>query len=123
GHARERIMSAWRWLFRRRAEAELRKEIAAHMAERIDGLIDEGLSETDARRQARLEFGNPVSAVEQSREQWIAPWLSSLRQDLRYALRAFARQPGFSFSAIGILALGIAPVTMLFTILNATLFK
>ena len=116
-------MSAWRWLFRRRAEEDLRREIDAHMAERVDALIDEGVSEANARRRARLEFGNPALTVERSREQWIAPWLSSLRQDLRYALRAFTRQPGFSVSAIGILALGIAPVTTLVTILNATLFK
>ncbi len=116
-------MKARRWLFRRPAEDELRREIAAHIAERVDVLIDDGLSEADARRQARREFGNPALTVERSREQWIAPWLSSIGQDLRYALRSFARQPGFTISVIGILALGIAPVTMLFTVLNATLFK
>jgi len=117
-------MSAWRWLFARRpAEAELRREIDAHIAERADDLIDEGMSPADAQARARREFGNRARPIEQSREVWIAPWLSAIRQDLRYAVRTFARQPGFSFSAIAILAIGIAPVTALFTILNVTVFK
>ena len=117
-------MSAWRWLFgRRSAEAELAREIDAHIAERADDLIDEGLSEADARTQARREFGNTTLQIERSREVWIAPWLSGIWQDLRYATRSMVRQPGFAISAVGVLALGIGPVTALVVLLNGTLLR
>lgn len=117
-------MSAWRWLFGRRpAESDLRREIEAHLAERVDDLIEGGMNDAEARTQARREFGNRTLQIEQSREVWIAPWLSSLRQDLHYAVRSFARQRGFTASVVGVLALGIAPVTALFTLFNASVLK
>ena len=117
-------MSAWRWLFGRRgADAELAREIDAHIAERVDDLVDEGVSEADAQSQARREFGNKTLQIERSREVWIAPWLSSVWQDLRYAARSVVRQPGFAVSVIGILALGIGPVTALFSTFNGRLLR
>jgi macrolide transport system ATP-binding/permease protein len=117
-------MSAWRWLFgRRRADAELAREIDAHIAERVDDLVDEGWSEPDAKAQARREFGNKTLQIERSREVWIAPWLSSVWQDLRYAARSMVRQPGFAVSVIGILALGIGPVTALFSMFNGRVLR
>jgi hypothetical protein len=77
-------MSAWRWLAgRRRAEEDLAREIDAHVAERADDLVELGLSAADAQAQARREFGNRTLQIERSREVWIAPWLSSIWQDLR----------------------------------------
>ncbi len=117
-------MSAWRWLAgRRRAEEDLAREIEANVAERADDLIDQGLSASDAQAQARREFGNRTLSIERSREVWIAPWLSSIWQDLRYAARSIARQPGFAVSVIGILALGIGPVTALVTMFNGRLLQ
>jgi predicted permease len=117
-------MSAWRWLFGRRgAAAELAREIDAHIAERADDLKDEGVSEADAKAQALREFGNTTLQIERSREVWIAPWLSSVWQDLRYAARAVVRQPGFAVSVIGILALGIGPVAALFSMFNGTVLR
>lgn len=62
-------MSIWRWLAgRRRGEEDLAREIDAHVAERADDLIDEGLSPADALAQARREFGNRTLSIERSRE-------------------------------------------------------
>lgn len=116
-------MTAWRWLFGRRADTELAREIDAHIAERVDELVDEGWSEADATAQARREFGNRTLQIERSREVWIAPWLSSVWQDLRYAARSMARQPGFAVSVIGILAFGIGPVTALFSMVNGRVLR
>ena len=117
-------MSIWRWLAgRRRAEEDLAREIEANVAERADDLIDQGLSAADAQAQARREFGNRTLSIERSREVWIAPWLSSIWQDLRYAARSIARQPGFAMSVIGILALGIGPIAALFTMFNGSLLR
>jgi predicted permease len=45
--------------------------------------------------------------------------LDSLRQDIWYALRTIRRSPGFSVVAIGVLALGIAGNTAMFSLLDA----
>src|SRR6188508_2454009 len=45
--------------------------------------------------------------------------LDSLRQDIWYAVRTIRRSPGFSVVAIGVLALGIAGNTAMFSLLDA----
>jgi predicted permease len=49
--------------------------------------------------------------------------LSSVWQDLRYATRSIAMQPGFALSTIGILALGIGPIAALVTMFNGRLLQ
>ena len=52
-------------------------------------------------------------------DMWTPPSLDSIRQDVRYALRTLRRSLGFSFVAIGVLALGIAGNTTMFSLLDA----
>jgi putative ABC transport system permease protein len=49
--------------------------------------------------------------------------VSSLIQDVRYALRMLYRQPGFAFVAIVTLALGIGATTAVFTVVNGLLVR
>jgi predicted permease len=49
--------------------------------------------------------------------------LSSFFEDLRYALRLFVRQPGFSLVAILILAIGIGANTAIFGVVNSVLLR
>jgi putative ABC transport system permease protein len=51
------------------------------------------------------------------------PDLDALRQDLRYAIRALARQPAFALAAILTLGLGIGVNTAVFTVVNALLLR
>ena len=49
--------------------------------------------------------------------------MDSLRLDIRFAIRSFARRPAFAVSAVLSLALGIAASSAVFSIINAALFK
>jgi putative ABC transport system permease protein len=44
-------------------------------------------------------------------------------QDVRFALRLLGRRPGFTWAAIGTLAIGIGATTAIFTLIDATLLR
>jgi predicted permease len=98
---------------------ELDDEFKFHLAETVDGLIDEGLSPDEAWRRARLRLGNYSIQKERTRDMDIAGWLDALRADFVYALRQVRFNPGFAAVAILSLALGIGANTAIFQLLDA----
>jgi predicted permease len=49
--------------------------------------------------------------------------MSTLTNDIKYALRMLAKSPGFTCIAVSILALGIGANTAIFTLINTLMFK
>jgi predicted permease len=109
-------------MFRRRRSADdFAEEIKSHFELEADELQSEGLSEEEARRRARVEFGNAQTAQERFYLKSRIVWFDNLLHDLKFAIRQLIKNPSFASVAIVTLALGIAANSTIFSWINSTL--
>jgi predicted permease len=104
---------------RRRRYDEIAESIREHLEEKIEDLMEDGLSREEAIRQAHREFGNVTLIEERSREVWQWPRLETLFQDLRFGVRMLLKHKSFTAVAILSLALGIGANTAIFQLIDA----
>jgi predicted permease len=114
----------WRRILqRRRSDRDLAREIAAHLNEERAENIARGISPEEALRRARIKFGTARRVHEDLWQQNSVAPFENLARDLRYTLRTLARTPGFTLTAILVMALGIGATTALFTVVRSVLLN
>jgi len=111
-------------MFRRRRSADdFAEELQAHIELEAEELRREGLSDEEARRQARRKFGSVRREQERfyTQGRWI--WLDKGLRDLKHAFRSLVGSPGFTITAVVTLALGVGANTAVFSVMHAVLLR
>ena len=86
-------------------------------------LVRDGMSRRDAAEAARRQFGNEVSAVEDSSDEWPFAWLSTLFRDIRFAARVLRKRPGLTLTVVLIAGLGVGANTAIVGVLRTVMLK
>jgi predicted permease len=106
-----------------RAEPDLEREIAFHMALLEEDFLRRGLPAGEARLAARRAFGGVDQAKEMHRDARSFAWLDDARRDVRLAARMLARTPGFTAAAVLTLGIGIGGTSAVFSVCHAVLIR
>jgi predicted permease len=104
-------------------ERELADEIEGHLQMHIDDNIRRGMTPELARRDAILKLGGVESTKQAYRERRTVPFLENLLRDVRFAIRQLRKNPGFTSTAIVMLALGMCASVAIFAFVDAALIK
>ncbi|MCY3844810.1 MAG: permease prefix domain 1-containing protein, partial [Acidobacteria bacterium] len=111
--------------------ADVDAELAFHVDELVDRLVQEGRDPVDARAEAARRFGDYARiqatcvAIDRGRERrrrWLQ-LLADLWQDLRLGVRMLARSPGFTVSGVVVLGLGLGAATAMASVVNALFLR
>ncbi len=122
-----RLVRLWlrlvfRWQ-REQLDRELAEEIESHRILKQAANDRLGLDPQAARDLSRRQMGNIAVAQEECREMWSFVKVDSLLKDMQFAVRVFARAPGFTAIAVLSLAIGIGGNAAMFSLVDKLLVQ
>lgn len=107
------------------------EEVEDYLLRRTRELVEQGMDPAQARRAAEDAFGDPERVrracirIQRRRRMRTATFgaVAGLGQDVRVAVRALVRRPGFAAVAILTIGLGVGANTALFSVVDAVLLE
>jgi len=101
---------------RRRRYDDLSVSVQEHLEEKVDELMEDGMSRKDAEHAARKQFGNVLLTEQRGREAWQWQSVELFFSDLRYAGWQLWKSRGITVVVVLMLALGIGAATAVFSV-------
>lgn len=107
-------------------------ELDAFIEARIEHLVARGTTPEEARAEALRRLGAPLEDVRASlhrsaerleERRRVLDWVAAILGDARFAVRQFVRTPGFTVTAVLVLALGIGATTAIFSAVRAVVLR
>ncbi len=108
---------------RREMDAEVDEELREHIEREAEKYRRAGVAPSEALRRACLALGGSEQVKQQCRESRGTKLADDLLQDLRYAMRSFAKTPGLTALIVLSLAIGIGANTAIFSVTSTLLLK
>ena len=115
-----RVVALFRW---RSRDRDMEREMAFHVDSLARHYARDGLSDAEAQRAARRQFGNLTRLKERGHDERTMRLVEDVTRDVRYAARGLWRSPGFSLAVILTLALGIGGNTAVFSVVDQLLLR
>jgi putative ABC transport system permease protein len=107
----------------RRADDEFREELEFHLERETEKNVALGIVPGEARRVALVAFGGVTQHIEAHRDVRRPPWIEQTLQDIRFALRMFARSPVLMGAAVVTIAVGIGANAAIFSAVDAVILR
>lgn len=113
-----------RALFRsKKMDAEVDEELRGHLEHEAEKYRRSGVAPEEAARRAHLALGGKAQVQQQCRESRGTKFIEDLLQDLRFAIRSFAKTPALCLMIVLSLAIGIGANTAIFSVTSTLLLK
>jgi predicted permease len=106
-----------------RAERDLARELAAHIALLEDEYRRRGMPPEDARRAAALALGGVEQTKELHRAARSFAWFDDARGDVSYGTRTMIRNAGFSLAVVTTIGVAIGGIGAVFSLVDAVLVR
>jgi putative ABC transport system permease protein len=110
-------------LRREESDRDAADEVRHYLEEAEADLVARGHSRQEARRIARLQYGDELTAREDVRSFGWEGWVESLMSDLRLSVRTLRRTPGFTLVVVLTLGLGVGAATAILSAVRPILFE
>ena len=104
-------------------EQELDEELRFHFDREVEKYMKRGMSEEEAKRQARLSFGGHEQVKEDCRDARGTSFIELTLEDTKYAVRQLLLNPTFALVMIMTLGLSIGANSAIFSVINGVLLK